>query len=112
MPRGKISHIRKNDQVIVITGADLGKRGRVLRVIPKKRRVVVEGVRYVIKHQRRTAQTTERGRIQKEAPIDISNVLLYCPKCDRGVRTTFKHTGEGARVRLCKRCGEEVGVTA
>jgi len=112
MTRGKVLHIRKNDQVVVTVGKDLGKRGRVLRVLPRKRKVVVEGVNYVIKHQRRTAQSTERGRVQKEAPVDISNVLLYCPKCDRGVRVSFKHTEDGARVRLCKRCGEEVGVTA
>ena len=102
-------HVRKNDQVVIIAGTDKSKRGRVLRVVPKKRKVVVEGVHFVVKHQRRTAQSTEHGRIQKEAPIDISNVLLYCPKCDRGVRTSYKHTADGTRVRVCKRCNEEIG---
>ena len=102
-------HVRKNDHVVVISGIDKGKRGRVLRVIPKKGKVVVEGVRYVIKHQRRSAQAVERGRIQKEAAIAASSVLLHCPKCDRGVRTSYKHAGDGARIRVCKKCNEKIG---
>ena len=102
-------HIRRNDQVIVLTGTDNGKRGRVLRVIPKRQAVVVEGINYVTRHLRRSPQASEWGRVQKEAPIDVSNVLLFCPKCERGVRVKKKSTEDKVVIRVCKKCGEEIG---
>lgn len=106
-------HIRRNDIVEVIAGDDKGVRGRVLKVIPEKNRVVVEHVNYVYRHMRPTPQRRESERIQKEAPIDVSNVMLVCPECDAPVRIRCDRV-ERERpdgrvkkelVRVCKKCG-------
>ncbi len=83
------ARIRKDDQVIVIAGDQKGARGKVLRVIPDKQRVVVEGVNMVYRHVRKSRQNPQGGRIQKEAPIHLSNVMPLDPKADRGVRVRF-----------------------
>ena len=102
-------HVRKNDTVEVLTGEDAGERGRVLRVFPKGGRLVVEGVNMVTKHVRRGTQYPMGARLRREAPLAISNVLVVCPRCDRGVRVGHQ-AGEGRKVRVCKRCGEEIPV--
>jgi large subunit ribosomal protein L24 len=102
-------HIRKGDLVEVISGVARGKKATVRRVLPKKRQVVVEGVNQVYKHLRRDRKNPQGGRLQKEAPMDASNVLLVCPKCNRGVRTGRLVKPDGTKVRVCKRCQGELG---
>jgi large subunit ribosomal protein L24 len=92
-----------NDTVVVTAGNDKGKKAKVLRVFPVEERLIVEGVNFIWKHVRRTQQTPAGGRVQKEAPIRANNVLLFCPSCNKGVRT--KKVGEKPdRVRACRKC--------
>ena len=105
-----MNRIKKGDTVEVIAGDDRQMRGEVMRVIPQDNRVVVSGVGMVIKHQ--SAQRAGRsqmqgGRIQFEAPINLSNVMLVCPKCDEATRVGFEVT-DGGRVRTCRKCGEYI----
>jgi len=100
-------HVRKGDTVEVRAGEDVGKRGRTLRVVPREGRVVVEGVNLVTKHIRRNAQYPMGARVRREAPIAISNVLVVCPRCDRGARVGYQ-VRDGRKVRVCKRCGESI----
>ena len=100
--------IRKGDTVVVISGRDKGKRGRVLRVLPKKMRAIVEGVNLVKKHMRRTREDEKGGIVEIPAPIHLSNLLLYCKNCDRGVRFGVKILEDGTKVRVCKRCQSQL----
>jgi len=105
------NRIKKGDLVEVITGDDRGVRGRVLRVIPKKQRVVVSGVNIVKKHQRpvRAGRAqVQPGIIEFEAPIHISNVMPVCPHCDQRTRVGFTVQEGGRKVRVCKKCGETI----
>lgn len=101
--------IRKGDTVEVISGRrdDKGKRGEVIRVIPDEHRVVVQGVNIRRKHQRQVqtqGRTMNPGIIEFEAPLDISNVMLVCPKCDEASRVGIQRNGEDVQ-RMCKNCG-------
>jgi large subunit ribosomal protein L24 len=99
--------IKKNDEVQVITGKDRGKRGRVVNVLPKKNRVMVEGVARATKHTRPSRKVQQGGIIQQELFIDLSNVQLVCRSC--GKPTRIGHTVEaGVKARVCKRCGAEI----
>ncbi len=104
-----MARIKKGDIVEVIAGDDRGARGEVLRVLPKQERVVVSTVNLVTKHenaQRAGRSQMQGGRIQFEAPIHLSNVMLVCPKCDRAVRVGYTVV-DGRRVRVCRNreCG-------
>ena len=99
-------HVKKDDTVVVLTGKDKGKSGKILKVITKKNRVVVEGINMIKKHQKPTQANPEGGIINKEAPIHISNVLLFCPSCGKGVRTRKKIDGD-RKIRVCIKCGNE-----
>lgn len=99
--------IKKDDFVYVIAGKDKGKKGKVLRSIPKESKVVVEGVNIVKKHQRATA-TKPGGIIEMPAPIHVSNVMLICPRCNRPTRVGFAFLEDGRKVRKCKKCGENI----
>jgi large subunit ribosomal protein L24 len=99
--------IRKGDAVIVTTGRDKGKRGEVFRVIPKEERALVRGVNMVRRHQRQSA-TQEGGIISKEAPIHLSNLTLQDPRDGKPTRVGFKRLGDGRKVRIAKRSGEEI----
>jgi large subunit ribosomal protein L24 len=101
--------IRKGDTVEIISGRldDKGKRGQVIKVLPEERRVVVQGINIRKKHQRQTqsqGRTLNPGVIEFEAPVDISNVMLVCPKCDEPTRVAIQRDGEEVR-RMCKKCG-------
>ena len=101
--------IRKGDTVEIISGrfVDKGKRGEVIKVLPDEGRVVVQGVNIRKKHQRQTqsrGRTLNPGVIEFEAPIDISNVMLVCPKCDEPTRVSIQRDEDEVR-RLCKKCG-------
>ncbi|MBU4376808.1 MAG: 50S ribosomal protein L24 [Candidatus Omnitrophica bacterium] len=99
--------IRKNDTVKVLTGKDRGKTGRVLMVLPKKDRVLVEGANYVKKHARQTRQDQKGGIIQKEMPLHISNVMLMCKNCNKPTRPeTQTALGGNDKTRICRKCKE------
>ena len=97
--------IRKNDTVIVRAGRDSGKRGRVLRVIPAKRRVIVEGVNFIKRHTRPNPQKNIKGGIvEREASLHASNAQLVCPECGAQTRVGRKVLGDGRKVRVCRKC--------
>lgn len=98
--------IIKNDTVKVIGGNQKGKVGRVLKIFPKKNRVVVEKVALVKRHRKRRSQADAGGIIEKEASIHVSNVLLVCPKCSKPTRIGFGRLSDGRKVRVCKSCSE------
>ncbi len=103
-------HIRKDDMVVVITGADKGPDPRkVLRVQPEKNKIVVEGVNRVYKHLKPSQKNQQGGRLSKEMPIDASNVLLYSPTARRGVRVGYRFTESGQKERYCKVTGASLG---
>ncbi|RKQ85559.1 50S ribosomal protein L24 [Brockia lithotrophica] len=98
-------HVKKGDEVIVISGKDKGKRGRVLAVYPKKNRVLVEGVNVVKKHMRPSPKNPRGGIIEIEAPIHASNVLPVDPKTGKPTRIGYKVLEDGRKVRYAKRSG-------
>ena len=107
--------VKAKDTVVVITGQDKGKQGKILEAHPKQNRVVVEGVAMVKKHQKPRMQGQPGGIIEKEAAIDVSNVMLFCPKCNAGRRfgnkvTITEKDGKKVRnvIRVCKKCGTEL----
>ena len=102
-------HIRSNDIVQVITGEDRGVRGKVLRVIPKNGKIVVEGVNRVYKHMKRSQKNPQGGRLSKEMPISVSNVMLVDPKTDKPTRVGVRVLADGARERYSKRSGASLG---
>jgi large subunit ribosomal protein L24 len=99
-------HIRKNDLVQVVSGKEKGKTGKVLKILHKKNRVVVEKINFIKRHSRPTGHTRQGGIVQKEGAIHISNVLLVCPKCNQGVRTGKRVLEDGKKALVCKKCGE------
>lgn len=101
--------IRKKDLVVVITGKDKAKTGKVLRVFPQSGRAIVEGLHLVKRHMRRRAQDEPGGIVEKESPMHISNILLFCRRCNVGSRIGKKEIKGGERVRFCRRCGEVIG---
>jgi large subunit ribosomal protein L24 len=100
--------VKKGDKVVVIAGKDKGKRGKILRSLPKKSRVIVEGLNIVKKHSRPTQKNPQGGVLTKEAPINVSNVQLVCPGCGQPTRTGKREISEGVLVRVCKRCKEDI----
>src|SRR4051795_6265148 len=107
-------NIRKDDIVEVITGDDAGgpkarTTGRVLRVLPQVNKIVVEGINRVYKHLKPSRQNPQGGRLSKEMPINVSNVMLYCSTCRRGVRLGRRYATDGHKERYCKSCGNGLG---
>ena len=100
--------IRKGDTVIVIAGDDKGKTGRVLSVDEAKRRVIVEKVNFVKRHTRARSQNQQGGILEKEAPLHISNVMLFDPKAGRGVRVGVRTTKDGKRERISRATGDSL----
>ena len=98
--------IRKDDVVVVLSGKDKGKQGKVLEVIPAEGKVVVEKVNVVSRHTKPRKQGDQGGILKKEAPIYACKVQLYCPKCQKGARVAHKVTANGEKIRTCARCGE------
>ncbi|HPQ59924.1 MAG TPA: 50S ribosomal protein L24 [Syntrophales bacterium] len=97
--------IKKGDIVQVLTGKEKGKTGKVLNILKKKNRVVVEKLNLIKKHQRPDGKG-KGGIVEKEGSIHLSNVTLFCSKCNSGVRTGFKILEDGEKVRFCKKCNE------
>lgn len=102
-------HIRTDDIVEVITGEDRGTRARVVRIDHTKGKVVVEGVNRVYKHVRRSQKNPQGGRLSKEMPIQLSNVLLVCSSCGKAARTGARFTDDGSKERYCRACGTSQG---
>jgi large subunit ribosomal protein L24 len=105
-------HVRRDDIVEVITGNDAGARKKVLRVLPKEGKVIVEGVNRVLKHLRPSRANPQGGRLSKEMPIDASNVLKYCERCGRGVRVGYRFTDSGEKERYCRKCSSSLGTVS
>jgi len=106
MAKRKSYHIKKNDTVMVIAGKEKGKSGKVLRIVPKKDRAVVEKVNFIKRHMRPGAHSRQGGIIEKENPIHISNLMVVCGKCTDATRTGRRILEDGSRVRYCKKCDE------
>ncbi len=102
-------HVRKGDTVMVITGDDKGKTGEILRVHPKRRKVLVQGVNRVYRHLKPSREHPQGGRIQKELPIDISNVLPIDPKTNQATRVGFRIGDDGKKERIAKKSGQPLG---
>jgi len=100
--------IRKNDTVLVITGKDRGKKGKVRRAVPKGERVVVEGLNMIKRHSRARRAARQAGIIELEAPIHVSNVKIVCDKCKKPTKIGFKFLEDGRKVRYCKACQEPI----
>ena len=100
-------NVKKHDTVVVLSGKDKGKQGKVLSVDPKAGKVVVEKINMVSRHQKPRKQGEEGGIIQKEAPLYACKVMAVCPKCNKATRVAHKVEG-GKKVRVCKHCGAEI----
>ena len=98
--------IRKNDSVMVISGRERGKTGKVLRVLPKKAAVVIERVNMVKRHSRPRGPQQPGGIVEKEASVRVANIMMMCDKCNAPVRVGRKILADGKRIRICRRCGE------
>ncbi|MFK7697352.1 50S ribosomal protein L24 [Paenibacillus sp. HJGM_3] len=101
-------HVKKEDTVIVITGKDKGKKGRIIAAYPRQNRVLVEGVNMVKKHQKPTQQNPQGGILDQEAPIHVSNVMLLDPKSGKPTRIGYKVLENGKKVRVAKKSGEVI----
>jgi large subunit ribosomal protein L24 len=101
-----MTKIRKGDIVTVRSGDDQGKKGKVLKVFPKSSGAIVEGINLVKKHKRRTQQDQQGGVISIELPLAISNLLIFCKSCNRGVKAGFNTLKDGTKVRFCRACKE------
>lgn len=99
-------HVRTGDQVVVVSGRERGKTGRVARVLAGEGRVVVEKLNLVKRHTRPSGTNRQGGIVEKEAPLDASNVRLLCPKCGKGTRAGRRVLEDKSRVRVCRKCGE------
>lgn len=99
--------IKKNDRVMVIAGKDKGKIGKILKIYPEKERAVVEKINMIKRHTRPN-QKGQGGIVEKEAPLHISNLMIMCAKCNKAVRIGVKELEDGRRVRICKKCGQEL----
>ena len=97
--------IRKNDNVVVTTGKDRGKRGRVVRLVPEKNRLVVEGVNIIKRHTKPNPQKNVKGGVvEREAALHASNVQIVCPECGKPTRIGKKILDDGRKVRICRKC--------
>ncbi len=105
-------HIRVDDTVKVIAGDENGVQARVLKVDRDKGKLIVEGVNRVYKHMRRSQRNPQGGRLSKEMPIQLSNVLLVCPKCGKPTKTGARFLADGSKERFCKQCEAGIGVIA
>jgi len=103
--------VRKNDQILVISGNYKGKKGKVLKVFPEQNRIIVEGVNFIKRHSRPSQQNPQGGIVEKEGSIHVSNVMVICPKCNTPTRlgsrmVVDQNRNRKSRVRICKNCSE------
>lgn len=101
-------HVKKGDKVVVLTGKDKGKEGKIIEAQPKKTKVVVEGVNKVKRHTKPNQANPQGGIVVKEAPVSSSNVMLVCPSCKKPSRIKKNQLSDGKYVRACVKCGENI----
>ena len=99
-------HVKSGDTVVVISGKDKGKTGKVMKVMPTENRLIIEGVNMITKHKKAAGPTQPGGILKYEGPIQASNVMFYCEKDKKGVRVGYSVSTDGKKVRVCKKCGE------
>lgn len=99
-------HVKTNDTVVILSGKDKGKKGKVLEVSPTEGKVIVEGLNMVTKHVKPRRMGESGGIVKAEAPLYASKVQLVCPKCDKATRLAHKVLENGTKERVCKKCGE------
>lgn len=104
----KKMNIKKDDLIVVLAGKDKGQRGKVLEVMPKSGKLVVEGINIVSRHTKPGKQGSESGILKKPAPLYACKVMRVCPKCDTPTRPASKIQADGTKVRVCKKCGAEI----
>ena len=100
--------IKKNDTVIMISGDEKGKSGRVLSFLPSNDRILIERLNMIKRHMKPSKKYSQGGLIEKEAPVNLSNVMLVCPKCSKPTRIGNKILENGKKIRSCKKCGEVI----
>lgn len=104
--------LKKGDTVMVIAGDDRGKMGKILKLDQKKDRAIVEGINFIKRHIRPSAKNRKGGIVEKEASVNLSNLILYCSRCSSPSRPSFKivegSEGEKTKIRICRKCGEIV----
>jgi large subunit ribosomal protein L24 len=101
--------VAKDDTVMVISGDDKGKTGKILKVFPKSQRIIVEGINFIKRHTKPRSRMQPGGLVEKEAPIHLSNVMVVCPRCGEGTRPKRSKLAEGQSVRKCGKCNEIIG---
>ncbi len=101
-------HVKTNDTVVVLSGKDKGKKGKVLQVSPKEGKVIVEGLNVATKHVKPRRQGEQGGIVEAEAAMYACKVQLVCPKCGKATRIAHKILEDGSKVRVCKSCNEEI----
>ena len=101
-------NIRKNDTVLVIAGKDRGKKGKVRKALPREDKLVVEGVNMIKRHSKAGRTARQAGIIELEAPLDASNVMLVCNKCNKPARVGFTFLSDGRKARICRSCHEVI----
>ena len=101
-------HVRTGDKVLVLSGKDKGKEGKIIKALPKAGKVVVEGLNKVKRHSKPTQKNPQGGIITKEAPMSSSKVMLVCPACNKATRIQKTLQQDGTFARACKKCGEVV----
>jgi large subunit ribosomal protein L24 len=113
--KGYKTSLKKNDTVIVLSGDDKGKKGRILKLVLKTTRkgntrimAVIEGVNFIKKHSKPNKQAQQGGIVSKEAPITAAKLMLICPRCNRPSKTGIKILRDGVKSRSCKKCGETI----
>lgn len=107
METNKVMHVKRDDNVIIVSGDDKGARGKVIAVSPKEGKLIVSGVNIVSKHVKPRRRGEPGGIVKTESAMYACKVQLYCPKCEKGVRIKSKKSG-GKSVRICAKCGEEL----
>ena len=100
--------LKKGDEVEVLAGKDIGKRGAIMRVLPDAGKVIVDRVNIAKKHQKPTKATMQGGIIDKEMPIDASNVGIVCKSCHKPTRIGYRFDGDGKKIRICRKCGGDL----
>ena len=99
-------HVKKNDLVMVVSGKEKGKSGRILKVMPEKEKVIIEKINFIKRHARPHGKQRQGGILEKEAPVHTSNVMLLCEKCNKPVRIGHRVVEGSKKARYCRKCGE------
>ena len=100
--------IRKNDTVLIITGKDKGKKGKIRRALPKEEKVLVEGLNVIKRHSKTKGQARQAGIIELEAPLKVSKVMFICTKCTKPARIGYRLLDDGKKARVCRACSEVI----